>query len=218
MRFGVRGFGRRAAARPGRGRCDVRRCGPAGPRHRGQQIAVGVCGDGVHGAGAVVVGQDHSEVVGGAVFGAAAHLVDACVGAVVMLVGFVGDGRINRQVVFVAAPSHADISHGTTRTIGQNRPADSSLIHPCFAPVRSGIPAAGSAVRLPRCQPRSPGKTHSTSSSVVTSGATSCSNWQAGTHLREMAADCRRPRAKRAHDLPRQVWDEVDRAGVAVWL
>jgi hypothetical protein len=136
MRFGVRGFGRRAAARPGRGRCDVRRCGPAGPRHRGQQIAVGVCGDGVHGAGAVVVGQDHSEVVGGAVFGAAVHLVDACVGAVVMLVGFVGDGRINRQVVFVAAPSHADISHGTTRTIGQNRPADSSLIHPCFAPVR----------------------------------------------------------------------------------
>ena len=32
----------------------------------GQQIAVGVCGCGVHGAGAVVVGQDHSEVVGGA--------------------------------------------------------------------------------------------------------------------------------------------------------
>ena len=46
----------------------------------GQQFAVGACGDGVHGARAVVVGQDHPEVVGGGVFGAAVHLVDVCVG------------------------------------------------------------------------------------------------------------------------------------------
>jgi hypothetical protein len=145
MRFGVRGFGRRAAARPGRGWCGVRRCGTAGRRHRGQLLAVGVCGCGVHGAGAVVVGQDHSEVVGGAVFGAAVHLVDACVGAVVMLVGLVGEGRINRQVVFVAAPSHADISHGTTRTIGQNRPAEAVLAGAANGHALGGSHGAGVA-------------------------------------------------------------------------
>ena len=65
---------------------------------------------GVHGARSVVVGgQDGVESVGGSVFGAALRLVDAGVRAVVVLVGFVGDSRIDGEVVFVAAAGHADV-------------------------------------------------------------------------------------------------------------
>jgi len=48
---------------------DDRRC------QRQMKELFGACGDGVHGVGAVVVGQDHPEVVGGRVFGAAVHLL-----------------------------------------------------------------------------------------------------------------------------------------------
>ena len=47
------------------------------------------------------------------------------VGAVVVLVGFVGDCWIDGEVVFVAAAGHADISHGAAGAIGQDGPADS---------------------------------------------------------------------------------------------
>jgi hypothetical protein len=52
----------------------------------------GAFGLGVHGAGSVVVGQDHAEVVGGGVFGAAAQLVDVAVveHVAVFVVGFAG--------------------------------------------------------------------------------------------------------------------------------
>ena len=43
----------------------------------------------MHGVGAVVFGQDHPEVVGGGVFGAAAHVVERYVSTVVVLVGFI---------------------------------------------------------------------------------------------------------------------------------
>ena len=51
----------------------------------GQQFAVGTCGDGVHGArrGRRWRSGSCAEAVGGGVFGAAAHLVDAGVSAVV---------------------------------------------------------------------------------------------------------------------------------------
>jgi hypothetical protein len=38
----------------------------------GQQPRIGVCGDGTHGVGAVVIAKDRSEVLGGSVFGATA--------------------------------------------------------------------------------------------------------------------------------------------------
>ena len=53
------------------------------PPRGGQQFAIGACGYGVHGARPVVVGQDDPEVVGGGVFGAAAHRWMPCRIAVV---------------------------------------------------------------------------------------------------------------------------------------
>jgi hypothetical protein len=44
----------------------------------GEQLAVGVFGFGVHGAWALIVGQDHPEVVSGVVFGAAPQHVHGC--------------------------------------------------------------------------------------------------------------------------------------------
>ena len=95
----------------------------------GSEVAVGAGGDGVHGAGAVVVGgQDGVQRVGGGVFGAAVDLVVACVGAVVVLVGFVGDSRVDGEVVFVAAAGHADVGHGAAGAIGQDGPADPGVV------------------------------------------------------------------------------------------
>jgi len=54
----------------------------------------------VHGADAVIVGQDHPKVVRGGAFVAAVHLVDAYVGFVVVLVGFVGGSWVDGEVVF----------------------------------------------------------------------------------------------------------------------
>jgi hypothetical protein len=58
----------------------------------------------------VVVGQDHSQVVGGALFGAAVHLVDACVGAVVMLVGFVPRAKRDSGTVIEGDRVHAPVT------------------------------------------------------------------------------------------------------------
>ena len=71
--------------------CVVARYGLQGRHHVGQQPRVGVCGDGVYGVGAVVIGKDRSEVLGGSVFGATACLVDDGVAAMGVLVGFIGD-------------------------------------------------------------------------------------------------------------------------------
>lgn len=54
---------------------------------------------------------------GGGVFGAAPHLADTGVGDVVLM-GFVGDGRIDGQVVFVAAAGHTNVGHRAAGTIG----------------------------------------------------------------------------------------------------
>jgi hypothetical protein len=78
----------------------------------------------VHGADAVTVGHDHPKVLRGGVFGAAVHLVDACVGFVV-LVGFVGDSWVDGEVVFVAGAGHADVGHRAAGTITEHGPADS---------------------------------------------------------------------------------------------
>jgi hypothetical protein len=59
----------------------------------GQKLMVGACGHGVHGAGAVVAGENHPEALGGGVFGAAVHLIDALAGAAAVLVGFVDRSR-----------------------------------------------------------------------------------------------------------------------------
>ncbi len=71
--------------------------------------------------------SDGVQGVGGGVFAAAAHLVDVCVGAVVVLVGFVGDGRVDGEVVFVAAAGHADVGHGAAGAIGHDGPAHSRV-------------------------------------------------------------------------------------------
>jgi hypothetical protein len=78
----------------------------------------------VHGADAVIVGQDHPKVVRGGAFVAAVHLVDAYVGFVVVLVGFVGDSWVDGEVVFVAAAGHADVGHRAAGTITEHGPAD----------------------------------------------------------------------------------------------
>jgi hypothetical protein len=55
----------------------------------------------------------------------ATQLVDACVSAGLVLVGFVGDSRIDGEVVFVAAAGHTDLGHGAAGTIAEDGPADS---------------------------------------------------------------------------------------------
>jgi len=64
--------------------------------------------------------------MGGGVFGAAVHLVNARLR--VVLVGFAGDSRIDGKVVFVATAGHADVGHGPAGAIAHNRPADAVLV------------------------------------------------------------------------------------------
>jgi hypothetical protein len=72
----------------------------------------------VYGVGAVVIGNDRSEVLGGSVFGATACLVDDGVAAMGVLVGFIGDSGVDGEVVFIAGAGHADIGHSAAGPIG----------------------------------------------------------------------------------------------------
>jgi hypothetical protein len=65
-----------------------------------------------HASCSVVVGQDHAEVVGGGVFGAAAQLVDLAVveDGAVFVVGFAGLTGVDVGVVVFAAAGHRDVS------------------------------------------------------------------------------------------------------------
>jgi len=81
----------------------------------------------MHRAGTVVVvGQDCVERVSGGACGAAVHSVTGGVG-IVVVVGFVGGGRVDGEVVFVSAAGHADVGHGAAGAIAQNRPADGTV-------------------------------------------------------------------------------------------
>jgi hypothetical protein len=79
-------------------------------------------GFGVHGAGAVVVGQDLAEVVRGAVGVAATQGVD--VGAHlrwnVLVVGFAGDVSVDEGFVGGSAAGHGDIRHGARGVLAED--------------------------------------------------------------------------------------------------
>ncbi|HYB37843.1 MAG TPA: hypothetical protein VEF72_20300 [Mycobacterium sp.] len=72
-------------------------------------------GFGVNALRELIVGQDHPEVVGGEVFGAAAQHVHVVAGdrAGVFVVGFAAKSGVDVGVVAVTAAAHADVGQNS---------------------------------------------------------------------------------------------------------